>query len=305
MIPPLALLIPLGLIFMRDDPIADSIADRIADDVAALAAFGTRHTLSEQNDRAAEWLADRFRESGCDIVEFQDFRIGAATRHNVVATIRGATEPDAIVLVGAHYDSRNDQISDAKGDAPGADDNASGTAALLEIARSIAAEPPERTVRLVAFSGEEQGLIGARAYAKKAKKENMNIFLMMNLDMIGHPMDDAGRALIVDRDQGLRSPDNDDVSVAWAVRLEDHVAEVGLEPSPGRMYGSDYMPFEANGVVCVGLFDGADEAPFYHDVTDTIDQVDASYCAAAARAALALVREAADPAFTFNVVEKR
>ena len=301
MIAPFALMAALGTAPALDDP----AAARIASDVAALAAFGTRHTLSDQNDRAAEWLADRFRAAGCDAVEFQDYRIGPKTRHNVVATIRGATEPDAIVLVGAHFDSRNDQISDAKGDAPGAVDNASGTAALLEIARSIAAEPPGRTVRLVAFSGEEQGLIGARSYAKAAKTEKMNILLMMNLDMIGHPMDDAGRVLIVDRDQGLRSPDNDAGSVAWAARLEHHVAEGGLEPVPGRMYGSDYMPFEADGVVCVGLFDGADEAPFYHDVSDTTDQVDASYCADAARAALALVREAADPMFTLEVAEGR
>jgi hypothetical protein len=63
------------------------------------------------------------------------------------------------------------------------------------------------------------------------------------------------------------------------------------------MYGSDYMPFEANGVVCVGLFDGADKAPFYHDEADTIDRVDPAYCAAATGATLALVRQAADPAF--------
>lgn len=270
-------------------------SDRLADDLAALVGFGTRHTLSDRNDRAADWLADRLRKAGCDEVGFHEFAIGPRTRRNVVATIHGSESPGEVVLVGAHYDSRNARLGDAEGEAPGAVDNASGTAALLEIARAVAADRPGRTVRLVAFSGEEQGLIGSRAYAKAAKDEGMNIVLMVNLDMIGHPMDEAGRVLFVDRDMGLKRPENDAASVAWAERLEAHVREAGLVPEADPMYGSDYIPFEALGVVCVGLFDGADTAPFYHDTTDAIEQVNVDYCAAATAAALALVCEAARP----------
>src|SRR5690606_32635139 len=146
--------------------------------------------------------------AGCDEVAFHEFRIGQRTRRNVVATIRGATRPDETVLVGAHYDSRNKQIADFRGPAPGADDNASGTAALLELARSLAADRPGRSVHLVAFSGEEQGLIGSRAYARACGDEGLSITLMVNLDMIGHPMDADGRELVVDRDPGLRRPEN-------------------------------------------------------------------------------------------------
>ncbi len=269
-------------------------------DVDALVDFGTRHSLSETNVHTADWLADRFQAVGCDEVTLHDFRIGPRTRHNVVATIRGTDRPEEFVLVGAHYDSRNAQIADAEGLAPGANDNASGTAALLELARAMALDPPARSVRLLAFSGEEQGLLGSRAYAKTCRDENIAIVLMINLDMIGHPMDEARRALIVEHDPGLRSPANDAPSLAWANRLKTHVAAAGLEPVSGIMYGSDYMPFEANGVVCVGLFDGADEADFYHDKADTPDKVDANYCASATAAALALIREAADPAFEID-----
>jgi acetylornithine deacetylase/succinyl-diaminopimelate desuccinylase-like protein len=272
-------------------------ADRITADVASLVGFGTRHTLSDQNDRAAEWLAERFRAIGCDEVEFLEFPIRDRTRRNVEATIRGSSRPDEFVLVGAHYDSRNARAGDSEGPAPGAVDNASGTAALLELARSLVADRPGRSVRLVAFSGEEQGLVGSQSYAKMINEAGDTITLMINLDMIAHPMDDARRELVVEHDPGLRRPENDARSVSWAARLASHVKDAGLVPVPGPMYGSDYMPFEANGVVCVGLFDGADKAPFYHDEADTIDRVDPAFCAAATGATLALVRQAADPAF--------
>ncbi|MEW4568689.1 M28 family peptidase [Tautonia sp. JC769] len=302
----LALLVLAGLLgrggwpaapALADAPPASVAPDRLMADVNALVGFGTRHTLSDANPRAADWLAERFREAGCDEVSLHDFPIGPRTRHNVVATIRGRQRPDEFVLVGAHYDSRNAQFADSRGPAPGANDNASGTAALLELARLLAVDPPGRSVRLVAFSGEEQGLLGSRSYAKTCRDEGIPITLMINLDMIGHPMDEARRALIVEHDPGLRSPSNDAPSLAWADRLKAHVAANGLEPVPGVLYGSDYMPFEANGVVCVGLFDGADAADFYHHEADTPDKVDASYCSSATAAALALIREAADPAF--------
>ncbi|QDV38505.1 M28 family metallopeptidase [Tautonia plasticadhaerens] len=291
------LLITTPVLAIADGPAPP--AGRIAADVAALVGFGTRHSLSDQNDRAADWLAGRFRELGYDEVGFHEFAIGGRTRRNVIATIRGTSHADEVVLVGAHYDSRNRRIGDAEGPAPGAVDNASGTAALLELARSLAgdADRPGRTVRLIAFSGEEQGLVGSRAYANTAKEAGTTIALMINLDMIAHPMDEDGLAIVVERDSGLRDPENDEDSASWASRLESHVRDAGLIPSPGPLYGSDYMPFEAIGVPCVGLFDGADRAPFYHDEADTPDRVDPDYCAAATLATLSLIREAADPGF--------
>jgi acetylornithine deacetylase/succinyl-diaminopimelate desuccinylase-like protein len=183
-----------------NDPEPIPSAPRIAADIQTLVDFGTRHSLSDANPRAADWLAGRFRDAGCDEVVLHEFPIGPRTRHNVVATIRGTDRPDEFVLVGAHYDSRNAQFADARGPAPGANDNASGTAALLELARLLAVDPPGRSVRLVAFSGEEQGLIGSRSYAKTCRDETIPICLMINLDMIGHPMDEARRALIVEHD---------------------------------------------------------------------------------------------------------
>lgn len=297
----LALLVPPGASAGENDRNASPAEARIAADIASLVGFGTRHSLSEENSRAGGWLADRFREAGCDEVGLHEFRLGQHPCSNVVATIRGETHPNEYVLVGAHYDSRNARIADAEGPAPGANDNASGTAALLELARSIAAARPGRSVRFVAFSGEEQGLVGSRAYAKTAKDDGTTITLMINLDMIGHPMDEAGKAIVVEHDPGLRNRENDEESNAWAGRLIHHVRDAGLEPIAGEMYGSDYMPFEANGVVCVGLFDGADTAEFYHDEADTPDKVDTAFCASATAAALALIREASDPAFVLNV----
>ncbi len=269
------------------------LAKRLRDDVRSLVDFGTRHTLSEGNLQAADWLLAEFQRAGADQVEFHHFQIGGKERPNVVATFEGTTRPDEFVLIGAHYDSRNERIQDATGPAPGAVDNASGTAMLIELARLLSKTPVERSIRFIAFSGEELGLIGARAYSRLASEQALDIKLMINLDMVGYPMDEAGIAIVVDRDQGLRVAENDEGSRYWAEKLTDAAQQEGLKPKYGRMYGSDYMPFEGIGVVCIGLFDGSDKTSFYHSKEDTIDKFNAGYCARATRTALQVIQEAA------------
>src|SRR5262245_5072266 len=155
--------------------------------VNALALMPTRHSLSPQSVEAAKWLKDQFVGLGYADTLLQDFAIGSVTRHNVVCTKIGSVEPSRFILVGAHFDSRMSDLQNSNARAPGADDNASGTAALLELARLLHAVDVKCSVRLVAFSGKEQGLVGSTAYAENARAIGENIGLMINLDMIGHP----------------------------------------------------------------------------------------------------------------------
>lgn len=266
---------------------------RIEADLEALTAYPTRHTLSPHAVEAAAWIEERFRGAGLEEIHRSAFRYREIERHNVVATKRGSAPEAGIVLIGAHYDSRMERLGDVEAPAPGADDNATGVAALLEIARSLRDVPTRRTVRFVAFSGEEQGLIGSRAYAEQCKKEQVNIELMINLDMVGRPIDADRREIVVEHDPGMRIRTNDAPSRAWANRLARSVRAAGLSVKEGPIYGSDYLPFEAAGYACVGLFDGADREPFYHTGDDRLEDVDPIYCARAAGAVVELIR--ADP----------
>src|SRR5688500_536414 len=161
----------------------------------ALVGFGTRHTLSSQDDpnrgigAARDWIREQFEtyaeaSGGRMTVELQSFiqppapRVPQPTRiTNVVATLRGtqAGAADRMYVVSGHYDSRCSDPLDAVCDAPGANDDASGVAAVLEMARVMAGRPFEATIVFMAVAGEEQGLFGSGYYAEQAKQAGWNI----------------------------------------------------------------------------------------------------------------------------------
>ena len=130
---------------------------------------------------------------------------------------RGATAK--VLLIGAHLDSRTKDVEDARSPAPGADDNGSGVAALLEAARVLRGIESRWTIHFCAFSGEEQGLIGAAAYAQRVHKEGLPVELVINMDMVGHPEDPQRPVIIVERDIGNRRKENDAKSRAYAERM--------------------------------------------------------------------------------------
>ncbi len=172
--------------------------------VRTLVSFGTRNTLSTQDDpkrgigAARDWLYQQFQDiaktsDGRMTVELQTFeqqpgnRIPTATKlTNVVATLRGTDSPDRIYVVSGHYDSMCTSPTDAQCDAPGADDDASGVAAVLESARVMAPHKFDATIVFMAVAGEEQGLYGSTYFAKQAKEKNWNIDAMFTNDIVGN-----------------------------------------------------------------------------------------------------------------------
>ena len=122
-------------------------------------------------------------------------RVPAATPiTNVIATLRGtqAESADRIYLVSGHYDSRCTDVNDAVCDAPGAGDDASGVAAVLELARVMATHRFDATIKFVAFAGEEQGLFGSTFFAEQAKQQGLNIAGMFSNDIIGSSLGENG-----------------------------------------------------------------------------------------------------------------
>lgn len=180
--------------------------------IRKLVSFGTRSTLSEQDDpkrgigAARDWLYAEFLKAaeashGRMTVEKQSYEQQKAARvpqptivTNVVATLKGS-QPEAtdrIYVVSGHYDSMCSSPTDAKCDAPGANDDASGTAAVLEMARVMAKYEFDATIVFMAVAGEEQGLLGSTHFAEEAKKKNWNVDAMFTNDIVGNTLGGNG-----------------------------------------------------------------------------------------------------------------
>jgi hypothetical protein len=180
--------------------------------IRKLVSFGTRNTLSEQNNpnrgigAARDWLYGEFQKAAAQsggrmTVEKQSFEQAKAARvpeptmlTNIVATLKG-TQPEStnrVYVVSGHYDSMCSSPTDAKCDAPGANDDASGTAAVLEMARVMAKYQFDATIVFMTVPGEEQALLGATYFAEQAKKNNMDIEAMFTNDIIGNTLGGNG-----------------------------------------------------------------------------------------------------------------
>ncbi|MGC2536862.1 MAG: M28 family metallopeptidase [Candidatus Sulfotelmatobacter sp.] len=184
-------------------------AERIRANIERLVSFGTRLTISAQDPAAIgagrgvgaarEWLESEFERyakdcGGCLEVKTDTFTEPAADRipqpaeiTNVYAVLRGTDAENAkrIVLVTGHYDSRNSDTLDTKGDAPGANDDGSGTAVSLECARVLSKLKFPATIIFLTVAGEEQGLNGSHHFAKMAKDQGWNIEAVLNNDIVG------------------------------------------------------------------------------------------------------------------------
>ncbi len=203
---------PAGIPRPAPDPqIAAAVRDvspaRIQQTIEKLVSFGTRQTISSETpaasgkgvNAAAEWIKGQFEEyskacGGCLEVKTDEFtqepgpRIPKPTKiTNVYAVLRGTDPANAgrIVLVTGHYDSRNTDINDAIGVAPGANDDGSGTAVSLECARVLSKHKSPATIIFLTVAGEEQGLNGSSHFAKMAKAQGWNIEAALNNDIVG------------------------------------------------------------------------------------------------------------------------
>jgi Peptidase family M28 len=184
-------------------------AERIRSNIEKLVSFGTRSTLSAQDPAsissgrgigaAREWIRSEFETyskdcNGCLEVKTDSFTEGPADRipqptqiTNVYAVLKGSDPESAkhIVLVTGHYDSRNSDTLDVKGNAPGANDDGSGTAVSLECARVLSKLKFPATIIFLTVAGEEQGLNGSRHFAAMAKQQGWNVEAVLNNDIVG------------------------------------------------------------------------------------------------------------------------
>ena len=188
--------------------VAEVSATNMENTVRKLVSFGTRHTLSDtkSNSRgigaAQRWVKSEFdkyakNSKGRLTAEIDYFTIKADGRRiavdsqlgNVMATLKGTDPTDnRVLIISGHLDSRASDVMNSTIDAPGANDDGSGVAAVMEISRIMSQREFPFTIIFVTVVGEEQGLYGAKHLAEKAKAENWNIIAMLNNDMIGNSL---------------------------------------------------------------------------------------------------------------------
>jgi hypothetical protein len=181
---------------------------RMKADVERMVGFGTRHTASSTTDprrgigAARKWVQGEFERigrscGGCIATEViaRDFAGPRAPQGLNVANVLGiqkGSEPGRVVMLVAHLDSRNSDVMDAVGDAPGANDDASGVALLLEAARALSKEKHKATIIYGALTGEEQGLWGATLLAETARDRGWTVDAVLSNDMVGNTVGQNG-----------------------------------------------------------------------------------------------------------------
>ena len=346
----------------RPDPevakmIKEVSAKRIEADIRKLVSFGTRNTLSEQDNptrgigAARDWLFAEFQRissecGGCLNVQKQSFVQAAnppprgriptdTTLTNVFAILKGTSAPDRVYVVSGHYDSMCSSPTNATCDAPGANDDASGTAVSLELARVMSKRKFDATIVFMAVPGEEQGLLGAAYYAEQAKKENMNIEGMFTNDIVGGvtthknskfrkrvrvfsegvPSDETPQQAATRRSVG---GENDSASRQLARYVKEQADRYLKDFAAWMIYrrdrygrGGDHIPFVERGFAGIRLTEPDEDYTHQHQNVrtengvfygDTIDYVDFDYTANVARVNLAaLAGLASAPAKPKNV----
>ena len=261
--------------------VSDSL---IAADVKSLEAWGTRHALAQNRFAIAEWIRQRFIDVGVSNVDTLGFMDTVSTtwQRNVVATIAGSSPGGEELLIGAHYDSQSsDNLR-----APGADDNASGVAGILEIARVLRHVDyrPKATIRFIAFAAEELGLRGSAAYAEKALRSGSQILLMQNYDMIAYrdPAYEDRNVAINQYRQALDIGALMESLMQTYTTLTPHRTSVNATRSDSHSF--DALSFRA----VFMIEDENDFNPRYHSPQDSSTYLDFGYAREIVQAGIAL-----------------
>ncbi len=313
---------------------ADSVSeDRLRGDVEKLVSFGTRHTLSAQDDpergigAAVNWGLEEFRRigakcGGClEVLPVGETvsgrRIPTPTLvRNAVAIQRGSERPNEVVIVQGHIDSRVTDVMDATSDAPGANDDGSGTALVIEAARALSGTAYPTTIIYALLSGEEQGLYGGRILADWAEAQGFTVKAVLNNDIVGNSCGRDGYCesrVVRVFSEGPRADLTDDLRAAqsrfggendspgrnlsrWVAGLaEKHpdglqVRQIWRTDRMGR--GGDQVPFLQKGYPAIRFTVGVEDFDHQHQdlrtedgvfYGDTIEEMDFAYLAGVTR----------------------
>jgi len=249
---------------------------------------GPRPTESAACIAAAAYMYSLFENLSLS-VRYAHWNSGGYSSDNVEATINGTnTSSDEIYIICGHYDT----VSAG----PGADDDTSGTVAVIMAAQIMSQYQFEHTIKFVAFSGEEQGLLGSAVYAQQASQQGWNIIGVLNCDMISYAVTtDDGNNLIV----------YENTASEWMWTYTSNVNTeyddyIGLTLTHGgSTWGSDHNSFWDEGYDALFYYEYT-TTPYYHKPTDTIDHINASYAVKNMRLIFATLAEMTHASYKSN-----
>jgi Peptidase family M28 len=277
------------------DPLVASIVALVSSSslsagVQTLQDFQTRYASTSNCDAAGEAIFASFSALGMDEVRFEPFGYtGGRTSRNVVAEKTGSTYPDDIVVICSHYDSISPSAT-RETLAPGADDNASGTAAVIEAARVLAPYDFDFSLRFIAFSSEEWGLWGSRAHAAAARAAGERILGVINLDMIAYT------DVIPEDLQIIVNEDSSWLADLFAAAGPHYGFVNATKMVDASIVYSDHSPFWDNGYpALLAIEDYPLDNPYYHQTTDTLDKLNLDFLTVSTRASVGLLAELAQP----------
>jgi hypothetical protein len=249
-----------------------------------LVSFPTRHSTSTAFIEAAAWAQTQFKNMGYT-TRLQTITVNGGKSRNIIAErLGGGSAARQVVLVTAHLDSIN-LAGGPAASAPGADDNGSGSAGLLEIARVLQGHPAKNDLRLILFGGEEEGLFGSKHYVSGiSQAEKKRIRAVVNMDMIG-VSNSATRSVLLEG-APISKTVISGLSKAAATYTQLKV-ETSLTP-----FASDHVPFINAEVPAVLTIEGADSANHnIHSANDTLDKIDSEMALEILRMNVAFVAE--------------
>ncbi len=263
--------------------------------VFALSNLPTRHVNNSTIQDVAQIIYDRFIDAGGNLqVSTDKFPLlwngVLTTQQNVAATLPGTDPTAGIVLIGAHYDSRTADLNDAVSPAPGANDNASGVAIMLELARVLAPEARRTTIVFAAFSAEEVGRVGSKHYVEAAQARNDDIRVVIVLDIVGNSAGPTGEGSL--RVFSADPPDSPSRQLAYRFEKQSEHFMPGLDiqvqptiDRPGRY--SDHVAFSEVGIPAIRLIEPIEDPGRQHSAFDTPDTVSGDYLRVVAQVLLA------------------
>jgi len=257
------------------DMISQVNEDMLYDYLKNLTDFGPRFTGTENCTLAAQYIYNEFESYGLE-VRYDDWTYSGYSGNNIEGTKIGTNETsDAIYLICAHYDS----VSNS----PGADDDGSGTAAVLAAAYLLSQYEFNHTIRFVAFDGEEQGLLGSHEYAEEASNNGDNIVAVLNGDMIGYAEDSEQASYI---------KIYEDSASEWITDATQEISQLyfdylGLTIVPsGVAYNSDHASFWTYDFNAI-MYHEYEFNYYYHTPQDTIENMNITYATKCSKLVLA------------------
>lgn len=235
--------------------------------------IGVKTTGSVKLTEAFNWLKSKYTSYGYNDTQIteQSFNYQGTTSKNLIVTKTGTKYPNTFVIISGHYDTLN---------GPGTNDNGSGVSVILEMARLLQNIETEYSIKFINFAGEEQGLIGSKAYVKNVVNSTtpkMSIKLVFNIDEVGGVAGQINNEVMCERDENNTPSTNNAASQLVTQDLMSYVTYYSpLQPKLSNAYASDYMPFEANGEVITGFYEGR-QSTQPHTANDTLDKMDPLY----------------------------